>query len=309
MSTRTILRRTLVIITAVLASASAQAQIFRAYLASDGNDANPCTLAAPCRLLPAALTAVASGGEIWMLDSANYNTATVTIGKSVSILAVPGAIGSVVATGGPAILIAVPALKIALRNLVIVPLPGTGGTDGVRIEAATTLSIEDSLLANLGSGVVMIGGGKLAIAGTTIRGSAGVAIVVDEGQADIVATRLINNTNGGVFVRNFTGGTTHASITDSLLSGGIFGVRSFTNGADAVARAFVTRCTIRGTTDALSVSAVTGGTSSLSVGSSMVTGNTNAWFVSGNSTLRTIGNNQITDNDGSVGALTPTTPL
>jgi hypothetical protein len=35
----------------------------------------PVHAAAPCRLLPAALAAVASGGEVWMLDSANYNTA------------------------------------------------------------------------------------------------------------------------------------------------------------------------------------------------------------------------------------------
>ncbi len=108
----------------VLASASANAQLFRAYVAQTGNDANPCTLPAPCRLLPAALAAVASGGEIWMLDSANYNTATVNITKSVSILAVPGVVGSVVATGGPAINISTAGVNVALRNLVITPLPG-----------------------------------------------------------------------------------------------------------------------------------------------------------------------------------------
>jgi hypothetical protein len=84
----------------LLAAGTSHAQLFRAYLASDGNDANPCTLPQPCRLLPAALTAVASGGEIWMLDSANYNSAMVNIGKSVSILAVPGAVGSLVALSG-----------------------------------------------------------------------------------------------------------------------------------------------------------------------------------------------------------------
>ena len=58
---------------ALLATATfpAHAQIFRAYLTLDGNDANPCRLQLPCRLFPAALTAVQSGGEIWMLDSAN----------------------------------------------------------------------------------------------------------------------------------------------------------------------------------------------------------------------------------------------
>src|SRR3954467_7948716 len=71
---------------AVLACGSAQAQLFRAYLSSSGSDANPCTVAAPCRLLPAALNAVANGGEVWMLDSANFNQATVAVAKSVSIL-------------------------------------------------------------------------------------------------------------------------------------------------------------------------------------------------------------------------------
>ena len=115
----------------LLLSTAAQAQLFRAYVASTGSDANPCNLPAPCRLLPAALAAVADGGEIWMLDSANYNTATVTIGKSVSILAVPGAVGSVVAVGGPAISITAGSLTVAVRNLVIVPLLGGAGTDGV----------------------------------------------------------------------------------------------------------------------------------------------------------------------------------
>src|SRR3982751_142302 len=92
------LARALLLLSASLAFANAaQAQLFRAYLASTGSDANPCTVAAPCRLLPAALNAVASGGEIWMLASANYNTPFVAIGKSVSILAVPGAVGSFVA--------------------------------------------------------------------------------------------------------------------------------------------------------------------------------------------------------------------
>jgi hypothetical protein len=135
--------------TMLLLSTPAQALVFRAYVASDGSDANPCTLPQPCRLLPAALTAVADGGEIWMLDSANYNTGTVVVAKSVSILAVPGAIGSMVAAGGPAISIAATGLTVALRNVVVVPLPGAGGTNGVTVTGASSLVIEDSVFANL----------------------------------------------------------------------------------------------------------------------------------------------------------------
>ena len=126
MTTRIALRIAAALATALLVPA-AQAQLFRAYLASDGSDANPCTLPAPCRLLPAALNAVADGGEIWMLDSANYNTGPVNVTKSVTILAIPGAVGSVVALGGAAIVVATPGVSLTLRNLVIVPIPG-GGT-------------------------------------------------------------------------------------------------------------------------------------------------------------------------------------
>ena len=96
MTHRTVLRSAFALAATLLLSVTAQAQIFRAYLSSEGLDTNACTLPAPCRLLPAALTAVANGGEIWMLDSANYNTGQVNIAKSVTILAVPGALGSVV---------------------------------------------------------------------------------------------------------------------------------------------------------------------------------------------------------------------
>src|SRR4051794_14557867 len=80
----------------LLASSGSAHAIFRAYLSVNGNDMNACTLPAPCRLLPAALAAVDAGGEIWMLDSANFNTSLVSVTKSVTILAIPGQLGSLV---------------------------------------------------------------------------------------------------------------------------------------------------------------------------------------------------------------------
>ena len=175
MTTRAALRALALV--SLLISATAHATIFRAYLASDGNDANPCTLPQPCRLLPAALTAVTDGGEIWMLDSANYNTATVIVGKSVSILAVPGAVGSVLAIGGPAISITAGGLGISLRNVVIAPLAGAGGTHGVSMTGGSTLTVEHSLIANLPNrGVSVVGAGTVRIANSIIRNSGDFAV-------------------------------------------------------------------------------------------------------------------------------------
>jgi hypothetical protein len=70
-------------------SATAHAQLFRAYLAPSGVDSNPCTLAAPCRLLPAALAAVAAEARSGCSTRPTTNTAPVAIAKSVTILAVP----------------------------------------------------------------------------------------------------------------------------------------------------------------------------------------------------------------------------
>jgi hypothetical protein len=100
---------------ALLGAAGADAA-FRAYVSSTGNDIDPCSIQQPCRLLPAALTAVDVGGEIWMLDSANFNTGTVSVTKSVTILAVPGAVGSVVANSADAMSIATAGVKVVLRN-------------------------------------------------------------------------------------------------------------------------------------------------------------------------------------------------
>jgi hypothetical protein len=146
--------------------------IFRAYLASDGNDANPCTLQQPCRLLPAALAAVDSGGEIWMLDSANYNTATVNIAKSVSILAIPGAVGGLVATGGTdGIVINTAGVVVSLRNLVMVNL-GTSG-DGIDMFQGAELHVADCEFNGVGSTAIRAhaSGSVVTVRNTVLRNS------------------------------------------------------------------------------------------------------------------------------------------
>src|SRR5579863_2258690 len=81
-----------------VSSAHATGTLQRAYVSSTGSDKHNCALASPCRNLNAALAAVQSGGEIWILDSGNFNDSspsTVTITQSVTILAIPGAAASV----------------------------------------------------------------------------------------------------------------------------------------------------------------------------------------------------------------------
>jgi hypothetical protein len=157
---------------ALVLLSSAAGAAFRAYVSSSGSDANPCTLPAPCRLLPAALAAVDAGGEIWMLDSANYNTATVTIDKAVSVLAVPGAVGSVVATGGgDGLSVNAPVdAKVTLRNLVVVHLGSS--QYGINYTAGARLEIVDCEIANMQLGGIRASApGVLALTRTLLRGN------------------------------------------------------------------------------------------------------------------------------------------
>src|SRR5258706_8578213 len=147
------------------------AGLFRAYLASSGSDANPCTLPQPCRLLPAALAAVADGGEIWMLDSANFNTGVVNIAKSVTILAIPGALGSVVSTDAHhAIYIDAANAKVTLRNLLIVGLGIVN--DGISFVQGAELNVAECEIANVNNGIfATASNSKVIVKNTVFRGN------------------------------------------------------------------------------------------------------------------------------------------
>jgi hypothetical protein len=291
---------------------SAEAQLlFRAYLAPSpaGNDANPCTLPAPCRLLPAALAAVADGGEIWMLDSANFNTASVAIGKSVSILAVPGAVGSVLAIGGPAISITADNLKVALRNLVIVPLAGGGGTNGIEMTGASTLTVEDSLIANLPVGGVRVQGAGIArVTNTILRNNGASAVAALNGpNVSISATKMLGNSGGGVLAYSDTNAiTTKVSISDSIISGGSEGVYAYTLQNNAATKVIVTRSTIENVGTALLSENPTLGSAVISVSNSMLTNNSLDYNLIGAFTqIKSFGNNHM--EEGGSGTLTAAT--
>ncbi len=299
------------IISLLLLSASAHAGLFRAYVSSTGNDANACSLQAPCRLLPAALAAISDGGEIWMLDSANYNTGPVNIAKSVTILAIPGMVGSVLAVNGPAVSITASGLSIALRNLAIIPLTGGGGSYGVYMTGASTLTIENSLLANLPNhGVVVSGTGTVEIDNTTIRNNSGYALSLQNGaSADIHGTKMLNNSMGGIQAYSGASLNTTATVSDSLISGGTEGVYAYapTDGNGA-SRIFVTRSTIQKTAFALDSEANGTGSSLIAASNSMIVNNYCSYYQGGTGSpiIRSLGNNHIADNTTSFGSLTTT---
>jgi hypothetical protein len=269
-------RSALALAATLLLSASAQAQLFRAYLSPTGSDANPCTLPQPCRLLPAALTVVADGGEIWMLDSANYNSSTVNIIKSVTILAVPGALGSVVATGGSAISIATAGVKVALRNLVVVPLPGAGGTFGVVMTNGSALTVESCLFASLQDSAILVSTpATLRVSGSTIRDNGfGISLAMGA-RATVARSTISGNTNYGVSAWGQTAGnTTTLDVIDSTVSGNGFGVHALSTNATGVAKISVTGSEVAGNNFGILAYSGNGAAVTISASRNMVSNNT-----------------------------------
>jgi hypothetical protein len=328
MDRRSALCRTLAMLATLILSTAAGAQQFRAYLSSSGNDANPCTVASPCRLLPTALNVVGDGGEIWMLDSANYNQGTVNITKSVTILAVPGSVGSILAIGGPAISIATAGVKVALRNLVIAGLPAAGGTHGIYMTNGASLTVSDCLITKVpgGTGVWVNAAATVRIADTTIRDSHNWGVMLLNGaMASITRSVISGNDNDGVMVEGDNASTTtSADISDSTIDGNSgTGVAGFPTIASAVVKVSVSNSRLSGNGNYGAATSGSAGTSTLLLHNNAIVNNwygvggfyagakvlTSGNTVSGNAsyglnntsaTFESAGNNAVRDNGTNV---------
>ena len=222
-------------------SSLAQAQSTRTWVSGFGNDANPCSLTAPCKTYAGAISKTAVHGEISTLDPGGYGAVTVT--KSVTIEGTAGqGYGSILHSQGSGVTInfdffnAVGETQksVRLRNLNI---NGSGGADatkfglrGIRITggagaANSEVIVEDCVIdgstVNPGRGIedVRSGGGRLIVTNTTVRNMSGTGIVVIPAAG---ATR-IDATLDNVRVHNCAFGVVASSgvrmlVSNSLIS-------------------------------------------------------------------------------------------
>lgn len=65
----------MVVALALAGAVGPAAAVQRTFVASDGNDANACSLIAPCRTFQAAVNLVDSAGEVVALDSGGFGAA------------------------------------------------------------------------------------------------------------------------------------------------------------------------------------------------------------------------------------------
>lgn len=200
------------------------------YLSGNGNDSNPCNLQQPCRLLPAALAAVTSGGEVVMLDSADYNTGEVTISQNVTILAVPGAVGGILvdynSAGGVAINIA-SGPTVTLRNLHFHQSETILGASSFFVgvlAGSAVLNIFASDFEGVDTGVLANAGANVSVSQSTFRGGKtgisfdGTSTSFVQGVID--QSTVVSNSNAGIYAIYANIAVSHSNLSNNYCAVG-----------------------------------------------------------------------------------------
>ena len=133
-----------------------QAQTAKIFVASFGNDANDGSRGSPKRNFQAAHDAVASGGQIVVLDTAGYGTLAIT--KSIAVTVPQGVNGFVTftATSGSAITInAASTDVVSLRGLIVEGVGVASNNNGIFASSVAALTIEDCTVRSFLNGIIV----------------------------------------------------------------------------------------------------------------------------------------------------------
>jgi hypothetical protein len=205
-------------ILAMTVSLGAHAAAQRTFVSSTGNDANACSIVAPCRGFAAAVAQTSPGGEVIVLDSAGYGAAT--LASSISLIAPPGVYAGVAVFSGDGITINDASAVVVLRGLSI---NGQGGQSGISVLAAAEVHVENVTISNMQqSGIFMNTNAPLLIKDSIVRDNGGHGIGVYLGTATLANVRSDRNFGSGLYVQ----GGAYAAV-----SGGSFS-QNFGNGMD-----------------------------------------------------------------------------
>jgi hypothetical protein len=221
MRTWTTMLATIVSLVALGAQGAAQ----RTFVSGKGNDVNPCTFTAPCRSFIAAINQTLSGGEVIVLSTGGFGSATIT--QSVSIIAPPGVYAGV-SFGGMSI--NAPGIVVVLQGLTLSDSSPVSFLDGAELRISncrfdfstiaasapsSRLFISDSVVnaISLTSSVTAI------IDRVRVQDSAGIGISVSNGaQLSVRDSVIVNSGSLGVSVSAASGQTTRVTVDDSVIA-------------------------------------------------------------------------------------------
>ena len=202
----------------------------RAFVSSHGNDANVCSLNAPCRGFAAAIAQTISGGEVVALDSAGYGA--VTIDRSLTITGPAGVyVGISVLNGQTGVVVDGLGINVVLHGLTINGA-SPGALLGVHFVQGARLRLESCVVSNLPSvGILQdAAGSEMSLVDTVVRdnGQSGVSVLADA-TVLLDGARLERNAGDGLQVKAASG-TASAVVRNSVSSfngqGGLAALRN-----------------------------------------------------------------------------------
>jgi hypothetical protein len=263
-----------------VASAPAFATAQRTFVASNGNDANPCSITAPCRGFTAAVTQTTAGGEVIVQDSAGYGPVTIT--KPISIIAPQGVYAGISVSSGAGVVVNHGSGEVTLRNL---NLTGLGGANGIDFQSGDSLNIEGVVITgftNAGIRVELTGSARLVIKDTISRnnGVYGAHIGTASGGVNVSVQR--SRFEGNQFAGLWVYDRVSAELSDSVFNANPYGLVSKAATFGQGGRVQCTRCAITANTIA---GLVAGNTSDLIVVDSVAVGNSTALYAQTNGSI------------------------
>jgi hypothetical protein len=300
----------------VFLSTTSLAQSSVTWVSGLGDDESPtCSVAAPCRTFSVAINKTSPGGEIGIMDAADFGPVTIT--KAITINAV-GALGMInTPAGSTAVTINAGANDaVVLRGLLIDGGPN-GGFDGIVFNTGAKLHLEQSTISGFSDQGVLF---SPAAASTLWMNNVG----------------LRNNGTGAIYVRPQASGTAVASLNNVRLEGNFRGLRAddgstvvvrksistgnVHNGFVATSSASPARPSDLTIEDSVSsfngISSVGGGagvysgpSATIRISNCTITGNGMGLQLEGNGAIVSFQNNRISANVAGDGTATQTVPL
>ena len=191
-------------------------QAQRTFVASFGDDSNPCTFAQPCRAFAAAIAQTSDGGEVVVLDSAGYGPVAIT--QSASIIAAPGVYAGVTVFTGDGIAVSGVGTRVRLSGLTI---NGQGGDIGIHFTQGARLAVDHCVVSslNLYGIYVQAANSTWIVTDTTIAANASYGLIAEAGKGNLDRVRVENNQSNGVLINTSSNVAVHALVRDSVMTG------------------------------------------------------------------------------------------
>jgi len=258
------------VLTFLVLSQPAQAALQRVFVSaasgSDANAASGCSIVAPCRGFATAVATVDAGGEVVVLDSGAYGS--VTIAKSVSIIAPEGIYGGIAVLSGAGVGIATAGVKVVLRGLTI---NGMGGLYGINMTDGASLTVENCVITNMATiGLTVATAAQVRILNSRIQGNPYGVSLGSGAKALVSGTRLLDASDTGLIVGGFSA-ETKVDVVRSEASGSIYGFRVY-SGAGQIGSLHI-RDSVASRNLGGVVATSAGGTASASVSDSLISSN------------------------------------